>query len=254
MYVAAHGNDYKEPGQNVQRFYDDTHKRFLYPNNVSLGASHPLFVTKACHGACTYPGDNTTTSIPIALLANGTVGFVGWRTYGPISEGADFFANYYFPQLRVKKEGGRAFMNAKNKYLNNHKVAGNPTGISRLMSISGIHYGVPDYVVHVPNDPSNKGYGLTIGTFDNTTTINMELFSYGQSTVETEQGNRTAFTISGGYILDNEGDYIISQISEIISTLPPTLDIDHLLNTAKSNMETRWQKNGLFQNISIPIQ
>jgi len=117
MYVAAHGNDYKELGKNVQILADDnaTHKIFLYPNNVSLWASHPLFVTKACHGACTYLGDTNTTSIPIALLADGAVGFVGWRAYGPTKAGADFFSNYYFPRLRVKNKVGDALMKAKNR-------------------------------------------------------------------------------------------------------------------------------------------
>jgi hypothetical protein len=245
MYVAAHGNDYKEdPGENVQILVDDnaTNDIFLYPNKLSLGASHPLFVTKACHGACTYPGDTNTKSIPIALLADGAVGFVGWRAYGLTVAGADFFTNYYFPRLRRKADVGTAIMNAKNSYL----VAQNNNNMARFIARAAHHYGVPNYVVHVPNDPSTKGYNLSIDTFDDTTTISMELFSYDQSTVETEQGNRTLFTISGAHVLDNEGDYVIPVIVEIIATLPPTLDLEQLLSTTKSDMET-------ITNIELPV-
>ena len=242
MYAAAHGNDYKVHGQNVQRLSDDSHKIFFYPNNVSLGASHPLFVTKACHGACTYPGDTNTTSIPIALLADGAVGFVGWRAYGLTIQGADFFTNYYFPELRVKNEVGDALRDAKNSYL----VTNGNNNASLFIARSANHYGIPDYIVHVPNDPSDKGYNLTVDTFEDTTTIDMELFSYAQSTVETEQGNRTLFTISGAHVLDNQGDYVIPVIVEIIATLPPTLDLEQLLSITKSDMET-------ITNIELPV-
>ena len=234
MYAAAHGNDYKEPGKNVQILSDDAHKIFLYPNNVSLGESHPLFVTKACHGACTYPGDTNTTSMPIALLADGAVGFVGWRAYGPTIQGADFFSNYYFPRLRVKNKVGDALMKAKNGYL----VVNENNDMARFIARAANHYGIPDYTVHVPNDPSGKGYNLTVDTFDDTTTIDVELSSYVQSTVETEQGNRTLFTISGAYVLDNQGKYVIPEIVEIIATLPPTLDLEQLLSITKSDVET----------------
>jgi hypothetical protein len=165
MYADCHGNNYKDPGKDVQNFSDDnvTHRIFLEPRDVfSLGASHPLFVTTACHGTCTYPGDKTTTSIPTALLAKGAVGFVGWRAYAPTIASADFSANYYFPKLRIKNEVGSALMNAKNSYL----VAQNSNSMARFMARSVHHYGVPNYVVHVPYDPSNKGYNLSIDTFD----------------------------------------------------------------------------------------
>jgi len=34
--------------------------------------------------------------------------------------------------------------------------------MARFIARAANHYGIPDYIVHVPNDPSDRGYNLNI--------------------------------------------------------------------------------------------
>jgi len=293
VYVCAHGNDFREGvGNAIQRYSDHTHKcnnagasvscccrinpggppapcwwpancadkadlasafepykLFFDTSQVPNITGNPFYINSACHGGVTYPDDTETTNMPLAFLSKGAVGFVGSAVYEPTSD-RDFFIPF-FNKMKTKTPAAKAMMLAKRDNLASNND-------ERHKSVNqGIKlFGIPTYVVYVPNDPPGPlGYNLSVNSSGNTTSLNVYVDALNWSNVSipvagNDTGdnetlismenastvNRTIIAIDGADMHHRDGEPIVPVIVETV-TLPSTVNVSEVLNATTMQLE-----------------
>ena len=251
IFLNSHGNDYRDPGENMHEFSDERDfgwfgwcLTFLTAKNVSdigLGGGHPFVSSEQCHGGVTYPDDDTSHNMPLAFLNRGAVGYVGSTIYSPF--GASDDSGYWFYQsCRNKSSVGRAHFDARQS-------AWGAGGVNyRMFASAWTLYGDPLYEIYVPNDPpAEMGYNISTKTNGENTTLNLSIKSYDASKVYTPQGDRDVVTIPGAYLTIAYADNkpAIPMIIHRI-TLPQTLDLKEITGVNISGVE-------IMNNVTLPL-
>ena len=223
IYTYNHGNDYRslDGSNNIQNFSCNKGHIFLDATDVNLGDTHPIMVTPACHGGSTYPDDTSNMNIPISFFEHGAINYQGSTGYTPAAIAAIFYSEHFFPILKEKTPIGTALFKAKRSLYESQN-----TIYSRMFLYESQLYGLPNYIVHVPNDPTPPpGYNVTFDISNNQTMLKINITEYEIINVETDNGTRNIVKIPGARLYAVHNEYIIPEIVEVFS-LPNSVNLD----------------------------
>ncbi|MCD4694874.1 MAG: DUF11 domain-containing protein [Bacteroidales bacterium] len=250
IYIAAHGNDYRELWKPIQQFSDDASNSniFLQANNTTASllnsGAHPLLVTTTCHGGIVFPEDdnnsiNGNNSMVMTFLENGGAGYIGSTGYYPRDK--EDLPKELFINFKHKKSIGDSLLQAKRNVL-----YANENFIEWCAVFGQNLYGDPTYVMYVPNDPPGPmDYNLSSVMNSNENNIFLNILNYNLSEIETPHGNRSIISINGSMTSAKNMEYMVPVIIETFE-IPSSINIDNLINISSSNIDT-------ITNTRLPI-
>lgn len=203
IYTVAHGNDYREPGENglqtlsQEEDWDVDGSPFdllASAQEIDFGVNNPIWFSVACHHACTYADDATGDTMGPQVLDQGASAFMGGTIYMPIL-GSEDYSEALFEKLFAG--AGRSPNVGKAVFDASRQVLYDGSTYSEMLALAVHHYGLPTVQVNGPKgaDPLKTNVTWSVSQTSNTVSLTMTLNSWAVRSVQTAEGARNYITV-----------------------------------------------------------